>query len=489
MSETRKINVDHDLVAAARQGDEAAFGQLVERYKDSVFATVVAITRDFDEAKDISQEVFLRAWFGLGGLKETAAWPGWLRTIARNRARTWIERRRRQPVREPLHADLADPSDSPERAVERADRKRLVTSALGKLPENSSEALLLYYVDEIRTPQMAMQLGITEAAVRQRLRRARQQMLQTVEDEMAETIREEAPGPEFTQEVTELIGRSRSLFQQVHYREAAPMLERAREQTQSHPLVAMLLADAYVFARSREDLEADRGAYERAVALLDEVVEQEPQNMLALLRRASIRALLAPPEESLAEQQQLAERARGETFEVIAELELARRHLGCGRAREALAIYRELTEACAELSCVVQSEMGVAHAMAEDGAKAIACFERAVDLTTVDAMVSLKDLSERLIGEAYWSFWATVDNLPARQCQNHAWLAGLNAARGEMDAAREHLRTSLAFMRDEAIGPAASVLKRQFVGQMDRMFPQLASEPELKALRQEVEAA
>ena len=89
MGETRHVSEDHDLIEAARRGDDTAFGRLVERYKHSVFATVVAIINDFDEANDISQEVFLRAWFGLGGLKEPSAWPGWLRTIARNRARTW----------------------------------------------------------------------------------------------------------------------------------------------------------------------------------------------------------------------------------------------------------------------------------------------------------------------------------------------------------------------------------------------------------------
>lgn len=489
MIETQGVSIDHDLIESARRGDEVAFGRLVDRYKDTVFATVMAIVRDFDETRDVSQEVFLRAWFGLDGLKAASAWPGWLRAIARNRARTWVDRRRRQPAREPLHAGIVDPGDAPDRAAERADRRRMVLSALGDLPENSSEALLLYYVDEVKTPEMASRLGITEAAVRQRLRRARQQMLQRVEEEMADTIRDETPGPAFTREVAELIERSRSLFEQVRYREAAPILERAREGTKSHALVSMLLADAYVFARSREELEEDRGAYERAVELLDEVVEQDPDNTLARLRRSAIRSILEPPEESLAEQEGIFERAKGGPYQAVAELELARRHLGCGRPREALALYRELEGSYAELACVVQSEMGVAHAMAEDPAKAIACFERAVELTTAAAMEALKGLSERLIGEAYFAFWLTVDNLPSRQCQNHAWLAGLRSVRGESEVARRHLRESLAYLRDESIGPAAPALKRAYVGRMEGMFPTLASEPELVALQQELAAA
>jgi len=228
MGEQREAVEDHLLIEAARSGDERAFGRLVERYKKMVFATAVAITRDFDEAHDIAQEVFLRAWFGLNGLKEASSWPGWLRMIARNRARTWLRRRQRQPLPERLNADIADSADSPERRAEKAERRRLVLAALDQLPEDRRQALMLHYMEELSTPQMAAQLGITEAAVRQRLRRARQQMQEEMERIMADAIRDEAPGAEFSEGVAALIRHSKELFQQVHYRAAAPILESAR---------------------------------------------------------------------------------------------------------------------------------------------------------------------------------------------------------------------------------------------------------------------
>jgi len=135
---------------------------------------------------------------------------------------------------------------------------------------------------------------------------------------------------------------------------------------------------------------------------------------------------------------------------------------------------------------VLQSEMGVAYAMSENGQKAIDCFERAVAQTAPQAIEDLKALSEKLIGQTYWGFWSTVDNLSSRQCQNHAWLAGLNSAKGQMDMARQHLRNALTFLGNEEIGAAAVALKRQFVGQMDQMFPQLSGEPELHGLRDEI---
>ena len=116
---------------------------------------------------------------------------------------------------------------------------------------------------------------------------------------VADVIKEETPGADFTESVAVLLKRSKGLFEQVQYRAAAPVLEAAREQAPTDTLVSMLLADAYTFARGPEELAADRGSYDRALALLNEVVEREPDNLLAQLRRAAVRSTLAPAERSL----------------------------------------------------------------------------------------------------------------------------------------------------------------------------------------------
>ena len=471
------------LIAAARGGDEIAFGRLVERYKEVVFAAAAAITRDLDAAHDIAQETFLRAWFGLAGLQEASSLAGWLRTIARNRAKTWLERRKRHPVQENAEADqIVDSADSPERNAEKSERRRLVMDALDRLPEGSREALMLHYMEDLPTPQIAAHLGITQEAVRQRLRRARQQMQREVEDMVADVIKEEAPGADFTESVSALLERSRGLFEQVQYRLAAPVLETAREQAPTNTLVSMLLADAYTFTRGAEELEADRGSYTRALALLDEVVEREPDNLLAQLRRAAVRSTLAPPEEVIGEQKRIMKAARGGPYEAVAELELARRYLTRGEAGQALPIYKRLGKKHDWLACVLASEMGVAHAMSEDGSKAMRSFELAVELTTPEAMGVLRETSHRLIGEAYWGFWSTVDNLSVRQCQNHAWLAGLRSVSGNMDRAREHVREAVRFLNMDEVGAARATLKKEFARQMEQMFPQLAEEAEVRQL-------
>jgi len=474
------------LIKAAQSGDERAFAQLVQRYQATVFATVVAIIRDFSGAQDLAQEVFLRAWFGLGRLQDAALFAGWLQTIARNRARSYLTWRQRQPQREELHMDLTDKGDLPDRAMEKVEQRRLVLATLDALPENSRQILLLHYIEELNTPKIAQQLGITEVAVRQRLRRARQRMQEKMENMMADLIKEEAPGADFSANVSTLLQRAQDLFQQVHYREAAPLLEQARELAPEDALVSMLLADAYTFARSAEDLEENRDAYDRALSLLDEVIEREPDNLLAQLRRSAISTSLAPEKDLFAEQRRIRDRARNTPYEAVAELELARCHLKRMQGEQALVIYKSLEKKHAWLACVLYSEIGVAHAMCENGMKAIKFFERAVEHTTPGAMAALKKVSEELIGKQYWAFWSNVDNLETRQCQNYAWLAGLYSACGQIKQARQHLKQSLFYLNSDALGDAQIVLKQQFAMQMENMFPILAMEPEVQALLREV---
>jgi RNA polymerase sigma factor (sigma-70 family) len=166
----------------------------------------VAITGDFDAAHDIAQETFLPAWFGIVRLEDTASFGPWLRTIARNRSRTFLGRRQRQPARESIDVDqLAHSGRSPEQDAERSERRQLVHDAMDRLPELSREALMLHYLEGLTTPRMATQLGITEPAVRQRLRRARLLMQEEVEEMVADVIRDEAPGADFAESVTTLL--------------------------------------------------------------------------------------------------------------------------------------------------------------------------------------------------------------------------------------------------------------------------------------------
>ena len=137
------------------------------------------------------------------------------------------------------------------------------------------------------------------------------------------------------------------------------------------------------------------------------------------------------------------------------------------------------------MACVVHSEMGVCHAMIGDHASAMQSFRDAVEETTPSAMAALQKTSKELMGDAYWS---SVDNLFVRQCQNHAWLAGLYSLRDEMTIARPHLHKAIEFLRSDEVGEARATLKREFVLRMEQMFPKLAAEKDVLKLKRDVES-
>jgi RNA polymerase sigma-70 factor (ECF subfamily) len=163
---------DAELVQLSRGGSREAFGLLVTYYSRTVRAVCLARTghRDID---DLVQETFLRAYKGLGRLENGGRFGAYLLRIASNLCIDRLRRQRRDQVSldevelEPPPASSHDEKD---------ERIALVRRGIGRLPEAMREALLLFYFEDLSYAQMAALLGITEAAVNQRLSRARAQL-------------------------------------------------------------------------------------------------------------------------------------------------------------------------------------------------------------------------------------------------------------------------------------------------------------------------
>lgn len=148
-----------DLVTAARRGDRDAFGQLYARFSGAVHAVVLARVRWVDCA-DVVQEVFLIAWERMAAVRDPAAFPGWLMTIARNRATDQL--RRPRPVE-----DAFEPSVEP---VPSADARQILV-AIRELPEAYQEILLMRLVEGMTGPEIAERTGLVAGSVRVNLHR------------------------------------------------------------------------------------------------------------------------------------------------------------------------------------------------------------------------------------------------------------------------------------------------------------------------------
>ena len=195
---------------AARDGDHAAYGRIVAGCQNTVTAVALAITRDVQASEDIAQEAFLNAWQQLDRLHSPDSFLPWLRQIARNLARDHLRRYRHQPL-DGVNAELAlamaaDPGPQPMHRILDEEREAAAAELIAALPEDSREALLLFYREGQSSQQVALLLGITDAAVRKRLSRARQQVRDDLLRRFGEFARDSAPGAAFTTVVVSGLG-------------------------------------------------------------------------------------------------------------------------------------------------------------------------------------------------------------------------------------------------------------------------------------------
>jgi RNA polymerase sigma-70 factor, ECF subfamily len=153
---------DARLVEAARAGDQRAFGRLYDRYARLVHGLLLARVPRTD-VDDLVQDVFLSAWNRLDGLRDPAAFGGWLAMIARNRA-TDFHRRATDHVELPPDLEAHDATLAQAEAHAALD-------AIRSLPEAYRETLVLRLVEGLTGSEIADRTGLTAASVRVNLHR------------------------------------------------------------------------------------------------------------------------------------------------------------------------------------------------------------------------------------------------------------------------------------------------------------------------------
>lgn len=158
---------DPDLVTRTLAGDRAAFDVLVERHRRAVYQVCYRFVHHHEDASDLAQEVFVRAWRGLGRFKGDAAFSTWLYRIAVNACLNKVGTRRPPAAPLDLLDHLEDPAaERPGASLHRAERAEAVRRAIGCLPDKQRATLVLRIYHELSHQQIADILGSSVGAVK-----------------------------------------------------------------------------------------------------------------------------------------------------------------------------------------------------------------------------------------------------------------------------------------------------------------------------------
>jgi RNA polymerase sigma-70 factor, ECF subfamily len=167
---------DEELVTRSVGGDTDSFNQLIKRWEKPIYALAYRTIGREDDARDVVQETFLRAFRGLGGFKGQAKFSSWLYRIALNLCRDWMRRERRTPVvAAPDGVDLIELAGEGEGAVRaddlvvRKDLSRAVAAAMRALPEEQRAAIVLKEYHGLTFQEIADLLGCPLSTVKTRL--------------------------------------------------------------------------------------------------------------------------------------------------------------------------------------------------------------------------------------------------------------------------------------------------------------------------------
>lgn len=187
LNEARELS-DAGLVDDSLRGDASAFDELVRRYKDRVYNVVYRYVGNHEDALDLSQEVFVRAYRGLKDFRRDSTWYTWLFRIAANVARNRVRDSHRKGRDQGMSLDMLQEnapalaqsalaeSDSPRRAAEERELEAILQDCLTEIPDHYRMPFVLRTVDGLSYGEIAKALDCPVGTVKSRLNQARKML-------------------------------------------------------------------------------------------------------------------------------------------------------------------------------------------------------------------------------------------------------------------------------------------------------------------------
>ena len=183
---------DYDIINQVLAGNHQAYSVLVARYQNYVFTIALRFTKNREDAEEVAQDIFIKAYRSLADFRGASKFSTWLYTIVNNTCITFLRKKKLE-----VHSldnehvfDLAESQDSGLRAnlVEQKSRVNMVNQAIRLLSPDDAQIITLFYKGEQTLEEIALALGIEINAAKVRLHRARTRLKEKMETHFAEEI-------------------------------------------------------------------------------------------------------------------------------------------------------------------------------------------------------------------------------------------------------------------------------------------------------------
>jgi RNA polymerase sigma-70 factor (ECF subfamily) len=185
---------DNEIISKVLSGDQQAYAGLVNRYQNYVFTLSLRFTKNREDAEEVSQDIFIKAYRALADFKGNSKFSTWLYTIVNNTCITFLRKKRLQTHSLDKEGvfEVADNQDSGLRAnlVEQKSRVAMVNEAIKMLNTDDAEVITLFYKSEQSLDEIAQILGLETNTAKVRLHRARTRLKEKMEKYFSEEVKD-----------------------------------------------------------------------------------------------------------------------------------------------------------------------------------------------------------------------------------------------------------------------------------------------------------
>src|SRR5690349_8512425 len=184
---------DTEIISKVLAGDQQAYAGLVDRYQNYVFTLTLRFTKNREDAEEVSQDIFVKAYRSLADFKGAAKFSTWLYTIVNTTCITFLRKKRLdiKSLDDEKTFEVADSQDSGFRAnvVEQKSRQSMVNQAIAMLNPDDAEIITLFYKNEQSLEEIGQILGLEVNTAKVRLHRARGRLKEKMEKYFSEEVR------------------------------------------------------------------------------------------------------------------------------------------------------------------------------------------------------------------------------------------------------------------------------------------------------------